>query len=84
MPALAPRESGAQEVALRSQVQAMQESVRRRMLRLNEAQLSPTEHKTLDDARTFLAQSIRALQGGDLQRALNLSRKASLLVSALE
>jgi outer membrane biosynthesis protein TonB len=84
VPALVPRESGAQEVALRSQIQAMQEKVRGRMAHLNEARLSLTERKTLDDARTFLTQSTRALEGGDLQRALNLARKASLLVSALE
>jgi hypothetical protein len=54
------------------------------MARLNPARLSPNERKTLDDAATFLAQSTRAFESSDLQRAFNLARKASLLVAALE
>lgn len=84
VPALGPRESTAQEAALRQQIQRSQEDVRQRLARLNEARLSPSERKTLEDARTFFAQSTHALESGDLQRALNLTRKASLLVSALE
>jgi hypothetical protein len=84
VPALEPRESSAQESALRRQVQALQEDVRTRLSRINEAKLSQDDRKTLDDARTFFAQSNRALEEGDLQRALNLARKASLLVAALE
>lgn len=84
VPALEPRESTAQEAALREQVQRLQENVRQRMARLNPAHLSLNERKTLDDARTFLTQSTRAFQSSDLQRALNLARKASLLVAALE
>jgi hypothetical protein len=84
VPALGPRESTAQEAALRQQIQRLQEDVRQRLARLNEARLSPSERKTLEDARTFFAQSTRALESGDLQRALNLARKASLLVAALE
>ena len=84
VPALEPRESTAQEAALREQVQRLQENVRQRMARLNPAHLSPNERQTLDDARTFLAQSTHAFESSDLQRALNLARKASLLVAALE
>ena len=84
VPALEPRESTAQETDLRQQVQRLQQDVRQRMTRLNPARLSPNERKTLDDARTFLAQSSRAFESSDLQRALNLARKASLLVAALE
>ena len=84
VPALEPRESSAQEAAIREQVLRLQENVRQRMARLNPARLSPNERKTLDDARTFLTQSTRALKSSDLQRALNLARKASLLVAALE
>jgi outer membrane biosynthesis protein TonB len=84
VPALEPRESTAQEAALRQQVQRLEGDIRQRLARLNEARLSPSERKTLEDARTFLAQSTRALESGDLQRALNLARKASLLVAALE
>jgi len=84
VPALEPRESSAQETALRRQIQALQEDVRGRLARIKEAKLSEADRKTLEDARTFFAQSNRALEEGDLQRALNLARKASLLAAALE
>jgi outer membrane biosynthesis protein TonB len=84
VPALEPRASTAQEAALRQQVQRLQQDVRQRIARLNPARLSPSERKTLDDASTFLAQSIHAFESSDLQRALNLAQKASLLVAALE
>jgi len=84
VPALEPRESTSQETALRQEVQRIQEDVRRRMARLNQGRLSANERKTLDDARTFLTQSARAFSSSDLQRALNLAKKASLLVAALE
>jgi hypothetical protein len=84
VPALGPRESAAEEAAQRQQIQRLQEDVRERLTSLNETRLSPSEDKTLEDARTFLAQSTRALESGDLQRALTLARKASLLVAALE
>jgi hypothetical protein len=81
---LEPRESTAEEAGLRRQIQGLQEDVRQRMAKLARARLAGADRKTLDDARTFFAQSARALNEGDLQRALNLARKASLLVSALE
>jgi hypothetical protein len=84
VPSLEPRESSAEETALRRQIQGLQDDVRRRIAKLSRVRLSGADGKTLDDARTFFAQSTRALNGGDLQRALNLARKASLLVSALE
>ena len=84
VPSLEPRESSAQEAALRRQIQALQDDVRQRIAKLSRAGLSGADRKTLDDARTFFAQSTRALNDADLQRALNLARKASLLVSALE
>jgi len=84
VPVLAPRESSAQEAALRQQIQQLHEDVRQRMARLNKARLSSAGRKTLEDASTFFVQSTRALASGDLQRALNLAKKASLLVSALE
>jgi hypothetical protein len=81
---LEPRESSAEEVALRRQIQALQEDVRQRIAKLSRAGLGGADRKTLDDARTFFAQSNRALSEGDFQRSLTLARKASLLVSALE
>lgn len=84
VPALEPRESSAQVSVLRPQIQSLQDDVRTRLSRINESKLSLEDRKTLEDARTFFAQSNRALQQGDLQRALLLARKASLLVAALE
>ena len=84
VPSLEPRESSAEEAALRRQIQGLQDDVRQRIAELSRTRLSGADGKTLDDARTFFAQSTRALNEGDLQRALTLARKASLLVSALE
>jgi outer membrane biosynthesis protein TonB len=84
VPSLEPRESHAEEEGLRRQIQGLQDDVRQRIAKLNLAGLSGADRKTLDDARTFFAQSTRALNEADLQRALNLARKASLLVLALE
>jgi hypothetical protein len=81
---LEPRESSAEEADLRHQIQGLQDDVRKRIAKLNLAGLSGADRKTLDDARTFFAQSTRALNEADLQRALTLARKASLLVLALE
>jgi hypothetical protein len=81
---LGPRESSAQEADLRRQILDLQDDVRQRIAKLSDAGLAGADRKTLDDARAFFAQSTRALNEGDLQRALTLARKASLLVSALE
>ena len=84
VPALEPREAPAQQAALRRQIQNLQERLRRRTAEMEREVSSPEDRRMLDDARSFLAQSERALAGGDLQRALNLTRKTSLLVAALE
>jgi len=84
VPSLEPHESSAEEASLRSQIQGLQDDVRERIAKLSHAGLSGADRKTLDDARTFFAQSLRALNEADLQRALMLARKASLLVLALE
>jgi hypothetical protein len=84
VPALEPRESPGRQTALRQQILDLQERLRQRAARLDRLKLPSEARKTLDDARTFLAQSERALLDGDLQRARNLADKASLLVSALE
>ena len=84
VPSLEPHESSAEEASLRHQIQGLQDDVRDRIAKLSRAGLSGADRKTLDDARTFFAQSTRALNEADLQRALTLARKASLLVLALE
>jgi hypothetical protein len=84
VPALQPRESSAQETELRRQFQNLEQDIRQRLTRLNGARLSTNDRKTLDDARTFFAQATQAMASGDLPRALNLARKASLLLAALE
>jgi len=83
-PSLEPQENSVEQAALRRQIQGLQDDVRQRMSKLSRARLSGADRKTLDDARAFFAQSTQALKEADLQRALNLARKASLLVTALE
>jgi hypothetical protein len=83
VPTLEPRESREKESALRNQVLELQNGVKQQITQLEGAQLAPADRKTLEDARTFLAQSEKALEEGDLQRSLNLARKASLLATAL-
>jgi len=84
VPPLEPRASTQQAEALRQQIQRSLADIAQRMGHIDEGRLSSDDRKTLDDARTFYAQSARALESGDLQRALNLATKASLLVAALQ
>jgi hypothetical protein len=83
-PALEPRESPQQQSVLRLRVLQSQESVQARIGSLEHTPMASVDRKTLEDARMFLNQSRKALEGSDLQRAFNLARKASLLVDALE
>ena len=84
VPSLEPRESSSEQATQRREIQGLQDDVQRRIVKLSTVELSGVDRKTLDDARTFLSQSTQALNEGDLQRALMLARKASLLVTALE
>jgi hypothetical protein len=84
VPALEPRESPGQQATLRQEILSLQEHLRRRIVQLERGKLTGAARRTLDDARTFLAQSEKALSDDDLQRARNLANKAALLVSALE
>jgi hypothetical protein len=84
VPALEAREAPAQQVALRQQIVGLQQDLHRRTSQLEHRSLSAGDRKTFEDARTFLTQSEHALADGDLQRALNLAQKSSLLVSALD
>jgi len=81
---LEPRESSTEQATQRHEIQGLQDDVQKRIAKLSTVELSGVDRKTLDDARTFFAQSTQALNEGDLQRALMLAHKASLLVSALE
>ncbi len=83
IPALEPRETPQQESALRRQVVGLQNDVQQQITQLERARLASGDRKILEDARTFLGQSSKALEQGDLHRSLNLARKASLLVGAL-
>jgi len=84
VPALEPRESPGQQATLRQEILSLQERLRRRIVQLERGKLTGATRRILDDARTFLAQSEKALGDDDLQRARNLANKAALLVSALE
>jgi len=84
VPALEPRQSTAQETELRRQFLNLEEDIEKRLGQLSGAHLSVNDQKTLEDARTFFAQARQALASGDLPRALNLARKAGLLLGALQ
>lgn len=84
VPALEPRSSREQESALRGQILGLQNDVQQQIAALEPVKLGSADRKTLDDAQTFLVQSRKALEEGDLQRSLTLARKASLLVAALK
>jgi hypothetical protein len=84
VPSLAPRESSSEQATQRREIQGLQDDVQKRIAKLGAADLSAGDRKTLEDAKAFIAQSTQALIEADLQRALMLARKASLLVSALE
>jgi hypothetical protein len=84
VPQLEPRESPQAQGKLRRQIIRLHANIEGRMSQLHPASLSAQDKKTLDDAQLFLDQSRRALVNGDLTRALNLARKASLLVNSLE
>jgi len=84
VPALEPRESSAQQNELRRQYLNLEQDIPQRLTRLSGAQLSANDRRTLEDARTFFVQATHAMASGDLPRALNLARKASLLLAALE
>lgn len=84
VPVLEPRESSQRLATLRRDLTASQESTRKRLAQLEHAPLGQGDRRTLDDARAFLAQSEREFERGELTRAMNLARKAALLVSAIE
>ena len=84
VPALQPQESPQQQSELRNSVITTEKTVQARITRLEQSGTANFDRKTLEGARMFLIQSQRALESDDLQRALNLARKAALLVDALE
>lgn len=84
VPTLEPREGPAAQATQRRQVAQLQDQIRARIARQDGPGLSGDERRMVTDARTFLAQSERALAANDFQRALTLARKASLLLAVLE
>jgi hypothetical protein len=84
VPPLEPRATSEQQERLRGAITGLQTATKQRISRLDQKTLAEGDHKTLDDAGRFLAESERALAEGDLQRSHNLAHKASLLVDAVE
>src|SRR5438128_6352295 len=83
-PALEPLGTLEQQANLRRQIAAAQEGTQKRIAQLEGANLAIDDRKTLGGARAFLAQSTRALENGELERAHLLAHKAALLVQAVE
>jgi hypothetical protein len=84
VPTLEPREGAAAQRAQRRHVLQFQAQIRSRLTRQEKLGLAADERRMLTDARTFLAQSERALATNDFQRALTLAQKASMLLAVLE
>lgn len=82
-PALEPAD-GLREVGRRQKLEKTQRDLGVRVAQFENRSLSEPEVRTLTGARAFLAQSVHALNEGDLQRADNLAHKADLLITALE
>lgn len=72
-----------QPTALERRVRELQAGVEHRIAMLSLG-LTGSDRRTLEDARSFLAQSNRASEDGDWQRAWVLAEKARLIVAALE
>jgi hypothetical protein len=82
VPTLEPRESAEEQSAQRQRVVEMLGQIRGRISSLKRTPLGDSQRKAVEDAQTFLEQSQSALDANDLTRALNLARKASLLVNS--
>jgi hypothetical protein len=83
-PPLEPANSSQQQASIQRQVSILQRVIGLRIARLAGLKLSGPDRKTLEDARTFIAQSEEANKSGDLSQASNLAQKAQLLVQAIE
>lgn len=84
-PTLEPRATPQQESKLRRDLLEQTQQVQQLIARArNAGQLSDNDRRIIESAQSFLGQSSKALEDGDLARALTLARKARLLASALE
>jgi hypothetical protein len=83
-PKLETATSFQQQASIERNVNLLQRAVEARISRLSRLNLAGSDRKTLDDARTFVAQSQDAMKNGDLTQSSNLAQKANLLVQAIE
>lgn len=83
-PKLEPGTSSQQQRSIERDVKILQRAVYARIERLSRRNLAGADRKTLEDARTFIAQSENAMKAGDLTQSSNLAEKADLLVQAVE
>lgn len=83
-PPLEPARSLQQQAAMQQQVAALDRGIQARINRLGQRNLAAADRKTLQDARTFVAQSKDAMAKGDFVQSSNLADKAELLVQAVE
>lgn len=84
LPGLETRSNPELQSALRAKLVQTQQQLQRRIDAMHSQQLARDAHRTLENARVFLTQSMRALEQNDLQRSQMLAEKADLLVSSLE
>jgi hypothetical protein len=83
-PPLEPANISQEQASIQRSVNMLEQGVQARINRLSRQRLAGADRKTLEDARTFIAQSEDAKKRGDLSQASNLVQKADLLVQAVE
>ena len=83
-PTLEPLAEAQKQRSVRSEVVTLQTALAKRIKNADALDLKPSDRHAFEDARGFLAQSLRALEDGDADRAKKLAIKASLLLDAVD
>lgn len=83
-PALVPSIDKTESAGLKERISGLSDHLQAEITRLHQLTLPTAQRKTLRDAQLFLNQATQASQVGDLQRSLQLVKKAGLLVSAVQ
>lgn len=83
-PALVPSIDRTEAAGLKERIDGLSGHLQAEITRLRQITLPTAQRKTLRDAQLFLNQATEASKVGDLQRSLQLVKKAGLLVSAVQ
>jgi hypothetical protein len=83
-PALEPSTDTAKAASLRLKINGLTGQIQNDLVHLRRRNLTSGDRKTLRDAQLFLDQAAQAMKAGDLERSMQLAKKAGLLVSAVQ